>query len=88
MNNVVLPSWTLILPESWDESKPDFKGEVLRERSPPRPSPLVFSVVFQDGGQDQRTSELSLKNACSAGVMLAPVYGGPLGYRLGGMWQR
>ena len=28
MNNVVLPSWTLILPESWDESKPDFKGEV------------------------------------------------------------
>ena len=28
MNNVVLPSWTLILPESWDESKPNFKGEV------------------------------------------------------------
>ena len=28
MNNDVLPSWTLILPESWDESKPDFKGEV------------------------------------------------------------
>ena len=28
MNNVVLPSWTLILQESWDESKPDFKGEV------------------------------------------------------------
>ena len=28
MNNVVLSSWTLKLPESWDESKPDFKGEV------------------------------------------------------------
>ena len=28
MNNVVLPSWTLVLQESWDESKPDFKGEV------------------------------------------------------------
>ena len=27
-NNVVSPSWTLILPESWDESKTDFKGEV------------------------------------------------------------
>ena len=27
-NNVVPPSWTLILPESWDESKTDFKGEV------------------------------------------------------------
>ena len=27
-NNVILPSWTLILPESWDKSKTDFKGEV------------------------------------------------------------
>ena len=26
--NVDPPSWTLILPESWDESKTDFKGEV------------------------------------------------------------
>ena len=26
--NVVPPSWTLILSESWDESKTDFKGEV------------------------------------------------------------
>ena len=26
--NVLPPSWTLILPESWDESKTDFKGEV------------------------------------------------------------
>ena len=24
----MLPSWTLILPESWDESKTYFKGEV------------------------------------------------------------
>ena len=27
-DDVVLPSWKLILPESWDESKTDFKGEV------------------------------------------------------------
>ena len=27
-NDVVPPSWTLILPESWDESKSVFKGEV------------------------------------------------------------
>ena len=27
-NDVVPPSWTLIVPESWDESKSDFKGEV------------------------------------------------------------
>ena len=27
-NDVVPPSWLLILPESWDESKSDFKGEV------------------------------------------------------------
>ena len=27
-DNVVPPSWTLILPESWDESKSVFKGEV------------------------------------------------------------
>ena len=26
--NAVPPSWTLTLPESWDESKTDFKGEV------------------------------------------------------------
>ena len=56
-NNVVPPSWTLILPESWDESKTDFH----------RPSPLVFFVAFQDGGHDQCTSEFSFKNACSAG---------------------
>ena len=85
--NVVPPSWTLILPESWDESKTDFKGEVdgfkigegegegrknYSSRLPApsrfhRPSPLVFSVAFQDGGHDQCTSEFSLKNACSAG---------------------
>ena len=28
-NDVVLPSWTLILPESWDESKTNFKGEAV-----------------------------------------------------------
>ena len=27
-NNAFLPSWTLKLPESWSESKTDFKGEV------------------------------------------------------------
>ena len=27
-NDVFPPSWTLILPESWDESKTDIKGEV------------------------------------------------------------
>ena len=27
-NDVVPPSWTLILPESWDESKSVFKGKV------------------------------------------------------------
>ena len=27
-NNAILPSWTIILPESWDESKPDFKGKI------------------------------------------------------------
>ena len=26
-NDVVPPSWTLILPESWDKSKTNFKGE-------------------------------------------------------------
>ena len=52
-DNVVPPSWTLILPESWDESK----------------SVLVFLVAFQDGGHDQCTSEFSLKNACSAGYV-------------------
>ena len=60
-DNVVPPSWTLILPESWDESKSVFKGEV---------DGLVFLVAFQDGGHDQSTSEFSLKNvknACSAG---------------------
>ena len=56
MNNVVLPSWTLILPESWDESKPDFTGEV---------------DGFNDGdvGHDQCTSEFSLKSACSVGYV-------------------
>ena len=48
---------SLILPESWDESKSVFKGEV----------DLVFFVAFQDGSHDQCTSEFSLKNACSAG---------------------
>ena len=82
-DNVVPPSWTLILPESWDESKNVFKGEVdgfkIGEgegrggKNPPpfhRPYPLVFLVAFQDGGHDQSTSEFSLKNvknACSAG---------------------
>ena len=69
-NNVVPPSWTLILPESWDESKTDFKGEVdgfkIGEgegNSSPfhRPSPLVFFVAFQDGSHDQCTSEFSLQ---------------------------
>ena len=67
-NDVVPPFWTLILPESWDESKSVFKVEV--DPAPPsfhRPSPLVFFVAFQDGGHDQCTSEFSLKNACSAG---------------------
>ena len=41
------PAWTLILPESWDESKTDFKGEV---------DGFVFSFAFQDGGRDQCTS--------------------------------
>ena len=27
-NDVVPPSWTLMLPESWDESKTDFEGEL------------------------------------------------------------
>ena len=85
MNNVVLPSWTLILPESWDETKPDFKWEVDGFKigegegrkhfllSPPRPSPLVFSVAFQDGDHDQCTSEFSLKNACSASQLILGV---------------
>ena len=42
-------SWTLILPESWDESKTDFKGEV---------DGLVFFFAFQDGGRDQRPPSL------------------------------
>ena len=50
----------LILPESWDESKGVFKGEVDGEEK-------VFFVAFQDGGHDQCTSEFSLKDACSAG---------------------
>ena len=52
-NNVVPPSWTLILPESWDESKTYFKGEVDGFK--------VFSVAFQDGGHDQCTSEVRVK---------------------------
>ena len=69
-NDVVPPSWTLILPESWDESKSVFKGEVDGFKigegegrrgkntplSPPRLPPLVFFVAFQDGGHDQCTS--------------------------------
>ena len=74
-NDVVPPSWTLVLPESWDESKSDFKGEVdgfeIGEgegrggKYPPlhRPSPLLFFVAFQDGGHDQCTSELSCLRA-------------------------
>ena len=27
-SNAIPPSWTLKLPESWGESKTDFKGEV------------------------------------------------------------
>ena len=43
-----------------------FKGEVLL---PTRPSSLSLFLYFcfQDGCHDQFTSELSLKNACSAG---------------------
>ena len=26
-NNAIPPAWTLMLPESWDESKTDSKGE-------------------------------------------------------------
>ena len=74
-NDIVPPSWTLVLPESWDESKSDFKGEVdgfeIGEgegrggKYPPlhRPSPLLFFVAFQDGGHDQCTSELSCLRA-------------------------
>ena len=62
-NDVVPPSWTLILPESWDESKSDFKGEVDGFK--------IFFVAFQDGGHDQCTSEFSLKNACSAGYSIS-----------------
>ena len=32
-NNVIPPSWTLILPESWDESKTDFGFSRWRPRS-------------------------------------------------------
>ena len=62
-NDVVPSSWTLILPESWDESKTDFKGE----------------VVFQDGGRDQCTSELPLKKCllrrlCTALYSYVPLF--------------
>ena len=43
-NDIVPLSWSLILLESWDESKTDFKGEV---------DGFVFSFAFQDGGRDQ-----------------------------------
>ena len=69
-NDVLPPSWTSILPESWDESKTDFKGgrgrgtkKVFSSRLP-APPPLVFSLAFQDGGRDQCTSEFPLKNDC------------------------
>ena len=57
-NNAIPPSWTLKLPESWGESKTDFKGEVDRS--------LLF-FAFQDRDRDQSTSEFKLKNGCSAG---------------------
>ena len=70
-----------MLPESWDESKTVFKGDVdgfqieegegegegegkkkvLSSPPPfPAPPPLIFSLAFQDGGRDQRTSEFPL----------------------------
>ena len=64
-----------MLPESWDESKTDFKGEVdgfkiekgegkgtkkfFSSRLPA--PPLIFSLAFQDGGRDQRISEFPLQ---------------------------
>ena len=75
-NNVIPPSWTLILPGSWKESKTDLKEEVdgfqivtltptssLLSAPPsfPAPPPLVFSLAFQDGCRDQFTSEILSK---------------------------
>ena len=65
-NDVVLPSWTLILLESWVESKTDFKGEIegfkiLEGRGGGGKEKirrflvfptLVFSLAFQDGGKE------------------------------------
>ena len=69
-----------MLPESWDESKTVFKGDVdgfkieegegkknVFSPSLPAPPPLIFSLAFQDGGRDQCTSEFPLKNVCSTG---------------------
>ena len=39
-DDVVSPSWKLILPESWDESKSVFKGEVDGFKTPPLPLSL------------------------------------------------
>ena len=54
-NDVAPPSWTLILPKSWDESK--IKGEVDGFKiEEVEGSPLVFPLAIQDsGGRDQRT---------------------------------
>ena len=56
-NDVAPPSWTLILPKSWDESKTDFKGEVDGFKiEEVEGSPLVFPLAIQDsGGRDQCT---------------------------------
>ena len=55
-NDVVPPSWTFILPESWDESKKGFKGEVDG-----------FKIGEWEGREGKKTSEFSIKNAYSAG---------------------
>ena len=57
MTDVAPPSWTLILPKSWDESKTDFKGEVDGFKiEEVEGSPLVFPLAIQDsGGRDQCT---------------------------------
>ena len=51
-NNAIPPSWRLKLPESWGESKTDFKGEV--------DGSLLF-FAFQDRDRDQRTLRVSVK---------------------------
>ena len=57
-NDVVPPSWTLILPESWDESKSVFKGEV--EPSTPLPPPAL-EMDTQDAGVTLILSVAKLK---------------------------